>query len=142
MYNGVFAHAGYRGKGRSPGKTTVYPELGIFQKWLTGKTRKQSRKGGSTWLLKPCYGLRVPVEITPAAAEAAGLPWDWVTKHARPVAAPDAFPSPVELDKLGRDIAKSDRSEALAADDDDEEEEIDYADGGDTDDEEEVYHLE
>eukprot|EP00966_Prymnesium_polylepis_P080607 1867767-Prymnesium_polylepis.1 len=94
------------------------------------------------WLRKPCYGLRVPVEITPAAAAAARLPWSWVTKHAKPVTAPDAFPSPAELDKLGRDIAKSDRSEALAADDDHEEEEIDYADGGDTDDENELPHLE
>eukprot|EP00966_Prymnesium_polylepis_P026045 600331-Prymnesium_polylepis.1 len=137
LYNGVFAHGGYHGKRRSPGKTSICPELGIFQKWLTGRTRTRSRKGDNMWLRKPCYGLRVPVEITPAAAEAAGLSWSWVTKHAKPVAAPDAFPSPVEIDKLLQDIAQSDRSEALAADDDDdEEEEIDYADY-DTDDEEE-----
>jgi hypothetical protein len=141
VYNGVFSHGGYRGKPRSPGKTCIYPELGIFQKWLTGKTRKKSRNEDNMWLRKPCYGLRVPVEITPAAAEAARLPWSWVEKHAKPVAAPDAFPSPAELEQLRQDIAQSDRSEALAADDDDEEEEIDYADY-DTDDEEEVSHLE
>jgi hypothetical protein len=142
LYNGVFAHGGYRGKARSPGKTSICPELGIFQKWLTGKTRTRSRRKDNMWLRKPCYGLRVPVEITPAAAAAARLPWSWVEKHAKPVTAPDAFPSAAELEQLRQDIAKSDRSEALAADDDHEEEEIDYADGGDTDDENELPHLE
>jgi hypothetical protein len=115
LYNGVFAHEGYRGKPRSSGKMTIYPPLGIFERWLTGETKKQSFDKRNEWLLKPSYNWRVPVEITPAAAAAVGLPWEWVEAHAKPAAAPGAFPSQAQLDKLQQRIEQSDAMLAAAA---------------------------
>jgi hypothetical protein len=115
LYNGVFAHEGYRGKPRSPGKTSIHPPIGIFERWLTGETKKMSFTKNTEWLLKPSYNWRVPVEITPAAAAAAGLPWAWVERHAKPAKAPGAFPSQALLSELQKRIEQSDAMLAAAA---------------------------